>query len=123
MAFLLINGQELPSPKRGVNITVSTVVNAGRNAKGEVIGQRIGRDLYKIDGLEWPWLTASEWSKILSLLSGFFVNVTFNDPVTNERKTVQMYPGDRHATPYWIGENGKITHYKDCKVNLIDRGG
>lgn len=48
MAYLAINGYELPPPKRGVRPTVTTVVDAGRNANGSVVGQRVGRDQYKI---------------------------------------------------------------------------
>lgn len=121
-AYLLINGVEVPYPKRGVQPLVSTVVNAGRNANGVVVGQRIGRDLYKINQLVWPWLTAKEWSNILTLLSSFFVMVTFPDPVTMRRKTVRMYCGDRSAEPYWVDDNGSPTHYLNCKVNLIDTG-
>ncbi len=122
MAYLAINGYELPPCKRGVKVIVTTVVDAGRDANGAVVGQRVGRDQYKIDGLEWPWLTAAQWENILRILSNFFVYVTFNDPVTNSRKTVRMYPGDRSGEPYWVDANGKPTHYKDCKVNLIDVG-
>lgn len=122
MSYLKINGFELPPPKRGVRPVVTTVVNAGRNANGAVVGQRVGRDQYKIDGLEWSWLTAEQWSYILTLLDNFFVNVTFIDPVKNVEKTVKMYCGDRTAEPYWVDENGHPTHYKDCKVNLIDTG-
>ena len=122
MAYLAINGHELPPPKRGVHPIVTTVVNAGRNANGAMVGQRVGRDQYKIDGLEWPWLTAEEWGRILSLLDNFFVHVTFIDPVTNAPKTLKMYCGDRTAEPYWVDENGHPTYYKDCKVNLIDCG-
>ena len=122
MAYLAINGYELPPPKRGVRVTVTTVVNAGRNADGAVVGQRVGRDQYKVDGLEWSWLTAEQWETILSSLRNFFVYVTFNDPVTNRRKTIKMYPGDRTGEPYWVDENGTPTHYRNCKVNLIDTG-
>lgn len=122
MAYLAINGTELPSPKRGVTPTVSTVVDSARNANGVVVGQKIGRDQYKIDALEWPWLTAAQWGAILQLCSDFFVNVTFYDPVSNGLKTLKMYVGDRTAQPYWIDSNGAPTHYKDCKVNLIDVG-
>ena len=121
-SYLLINGVEVPYPKRGVQPLVSTVVNAGRNANGVVVGQRIGRDLYKINQLVWPWLTAKEWSNILTLLSSFFVMVTFPDPVTMQQKTVRMYCGDRSAEPYWVDDNGNPTHYLNCKVNLIDTG-
>ena len=122
MSYIAINGYELPSPKRGVTVVVTTVVDAGRNANGAVVGQRVGRDQYKIDGLEWPWLAAGEWEKILSILTNFFVNVTFVDPVTNTRKTLKMYCGDRTGEPYWLDDNGKPTHYRNCKVNLIDIG-
>lgn len=122
MSYLAINGYELPPPKRGVKIIVTTVVNAGRNANGSVVGQRVGRDQYKIDGLEWTWLTAIEWERILFSLRNFFVNVTFNDPVTNSRKTIKMYPGDRAGEPYWVDDSGSPTHYRNCKVNLIDTG-
>lgn len=122
MSYLRINGIELPPPKRGVKVTVSTVVNAGRNANGVVVGQKIGRDLYKIDELEWPWLTADQWHSILSAFSNFFVNVTIIDPATLEYRTVKMYPGDRSAEPYWLDEADVPTHYTNCRVNLIDTG-
>lgn len=122
MAYLAINGYELPPCKRGVTIVVSTVVDSGRDANGAVVGQRVGRDQYKIDNLEWAWLTAEEWKKILSILDNFYVRVTFNDPVTNGGKTVRMYCGNRTAEPYWVTADGKPTHYRNCKVNLIDTG-
>lgn len=122
MAYLRINGYDLPPPKRGVEPIVTTIIDAGRDANGTVIGQRIGRDQYKLNNLEWPWLTAGEWSLILSLLSHFFVYVTFPDPVTNNPITLKMYCGDRTAEPYYVDENGQPTHYRNCRVNLIDVG-
>mgnify|MGYP000298626074 CR=1 FL=1 len=57
MAYISVNGYDFPPPKRGAKPTVSTMVDAGRNANGMVVGQRVGRDQYKLDTLEWPWLT------------------------------------------------------------------
>ena len=122
MSFIAINGYELPPCKRGVSIVVTTVVNSGRNANGVVVGQKIGRDQYKIDGLEWSYLTAAQWEAILSAIKNFFFNVTFTDPVTNQLRTVKMYCGDRQAEPYWVDSSGSPTHYRNCKVNLIDTG-
>lgn len=122
MAYLEINGYELPPCKRGVSVVVTTVVDSGRDANGAVVGQRVGRDLYKIDGLEWSWLTAAQWEKILSIMNNFFFHVTFNDPVSGGRKTIEMYCGDRTGEPYYVDSSGTPTHYRDCKVNLIDTG-
>ena len=122
MSYLAINGYELPPPKRGVKPTIATIVDSARNANGTVVGQRVGRDQYKIDGLEWPWLSAEVWSQILTILDQFFVYVTLVDPVTNSRKTVKMYCGDRSAEPYWLDTDGNPTFYRNCKFNLIDTG-
>ena len=122
MAYLALNGYELPSPKRGVEPLVTTIVDAGRDANGVVVGQRIGRDQYKLNNLEWSWLDAETWSRILSILSGFFIYATFPDPVTNELITLKMYPGDRSAEPYYLDDSGKPTHYRNCRFNLIDTG-
>lgn len=122
MAYLAINGYELPPCKRGVSIVVTTIVDSGRNANGAVVGQRVGRDQYKIDGLEWSWLSAEQWQTLLELLSEFFFYVTFKDPVTNADKTIKMYCGDRTGEPYFVDDDGNPMFYRDCKCNLIDTG-
>ena len=50
-SFLNVNGYDFPPPRRGFSWTISTTVNAGRNANNAVIGDRVGRDLYKLDGI------------------------------------------------------------------------
>nr|DAL37301.1 MAG TPA_asm: hypothetical protein [Caudoviricetes sp.] len=121
--FIKIGNVALPPCKRGVNITVTTVVNNGRNTNGAVVGQKVGRDQYKIDNLEWAWLTAEQWESVLSVMKSFYFNVTFPDPVTGRMIKLKMYCGDRSAEPYWLDKNNtKPTHYTNCKVNLIDTG-
>lgn len=122
MSFVNVDGYDFPSPKRGVKITVVTMVNAGRNANATVVAQKIGRDQYKIDEQVFPWLDTETWSRMLSILDKFFVNVTFNDPVTNKPITIKMYPGDRSAEPYYVDGSGKPLFYTNCKVNLVDCG-
>lgn len=122
MATIKINGCPLPSPKRGMDIKVITVVDAGRNVNGEIVGQKIGRDQYKIDGLEWSWLTAEEWSDILNLMTDFYFPVTFCDPVSCHDITITMYCGDRSAKPYLLDANDNPRIFRECKVNLIDTG-
>ena len=85
MSYIAINGYELPPPKRGVRPIVTTVVDAGRNANGAVVGQRVGRDQYKIDGLEWPWLTAERTQQFLCLC--------------DIRRPRQQFPEDHQDVP------------------------
>lgn len=123
LAFIYVDGTEFPYPARGLDIIVTTPVNSARNTKAEVVGQRIGRDQYKINNLQWLMLSAEQWSFILKKFKkGFSVPVTFPDPVENGWITLVMYPGDRSAQPYWIDESGKPTRYRNCKVNIIDCG-
>ena len=126
MAYLAINGYELPPCKRGVSVIVTTVVDSGRDANGAVVGQRVGRDQYKIDGLEWAWLTAAQWERILSILSNFFVYVEFNDPVTNKRKTIRMYCGDRTGEPTGLQQTVRqrtIGIARSILSTLVSKGG
>ena len=112
-----------PAPKRGLTYIVSTNVDSGRNANGEVVGQVVGRDIYKLDQMEWSWLAAPIWEQMLSMFSEFFVTVTFWDTVNGKWTTLKMYPGDRSAEPYWLDpEDDHPTYYTNCKLNLIDCG-
>lgn len=121
-ATIYINEKPFPSPKRGLRFVVSTILSAARNANGEVIGQKIGRDQNKMDALVWPILDAQTWSEMLKEFDNFYVTVRFPDMVANKWRTLQMYPGDRSAEPYEVDDNGFPTKYINCKVNLIDCG-
>lgn len=122
MDFLIINNEKVPAPDIGANLIVSTNVDAGKNANGSFAGQRVGRDQYKIESLQWSVLEASEWSKILKLFSDFRVLVRFPDMVNNSFVTLAMYPGNRSAVPIEFSDEGLPTKYKQCKVNIIDCG-
>lgn len=122
MSFIKINGKQYPSPGLYPNMVVTTAVNAGRNANNKVVGQKIGRDNYKIDNLSWPYLDAATWSSMLKEFENFFVTVEFWDMVNNTWKTLTMYPGDRTADVYMTDKQGKPISYINCKVNLIDAG-
>lgn len=122
MAVITINEKEFPAPDIGANLIVATNVSDGKNADGEFVGQKVGRDQYKIDGLQWKFLDAETWSKILQEFSSFVVTAKIPDMVNNRFLTIRMYPGNRTATPVEFDRNGLPTKYKDCKVNLIDCG-
>lgn len=121
--FIKINGHQYPYPGRDLTFKVATIVDSARNTNGVVVGQRVGRDNAKIDSLEWKILDAITWSQILQEFENFYVTVEYPDMVTNNWKSVKMYPGDRSAKVWKIDPNtGLPSEYVECKVNLIDVG-
>ena len=122
-SFLQVNGVDFPTPHVGFQYIISTAVNAGRNADNQVIGQKVGRDVIKLDSMEWIWLPPDKWQQMLRAVEDFYVPVTFEDYRTGRPTTITMYPGDRTAKPYYADKNSHIvTRYESCKFNLIDTG-
>lgn len=72
--------------------------------------------------MEWVGLEAKVWQRMLKAVEPFYIPVTFEDYRTGKPITITMYPGDRNATPLWIGKNHIITKYENCAFNLIDAG-
>nr|DAM78970.1 MAG TPA: hypothetical protein [Caudoviricetes sp.] len=123
-SFLNVNGYDFPPPRRGFSWTISTTVNAGRNANNAVIGDRVGRDLYKLDNMEWVGLTPKQREMMLKAIEPFYVPVTFEDmKKPGHPITIIMYPGDRSGSPLFVD---KLTHMvlqdETLKFNLIDTG-
>lgn len=122
-SFLNVNGYDFPCPGVGFTYTITTTVNAGRNANNAVIGQRVGRDLYKFDNLQWVGLMPETWRMMLAAVEPFYVPVTFEDFRTGKPITIIMYPGDRTAKPLFADKKSHlVTKYENCKFNLIDAG-
>lgn len=121
--ILEINGTKVPCPKYGIELIKSVVVDSGRNANGEVVGQQIGRVLWKINNLEWIGLFPSEWNQIESALrrNGFFCKVKFMGD-DNKYHTITMYPSDLTISPLFYDEKTGYKRYESCKFNLIDCG-
>lgn len=122
MAVITINGKEFPSPDVGGSLVVSTNVSNGKNANGEFVGQKVGRDQYKFDSLQWKFLDAATWASMLQEFSKFVVTARIPDMVNNRFITIRMYPGNRTATPIVFDDSGLPVLYQDCKVNIIDCG-
>lgn len=121
--FIYINGVALPMPKVGFSYTITTTVDSGRNAKGQVTGNKVGRDQIKLNNLEWAHLDASTWAKALKEFQKFKCLVKYWDPVSLSWKTRYMYPGDRTFEVWKINKKtGQPTEYINCKCNLIDMG-
>lgn len=123
MAFLEVNGIELPCPSVGLQVILSDAVNSGRNASAEVIAEKVGKTNLKYNNLKWTWLTKDQWYTICSLFDNFFVMAKVWNPAKNDFETIKMYPGDRTAEIYWLEEDGVTPkNFKDCTVNIIDCG-
>lgn len=122
-AFLNVSGYDFPCPRVGFSYAISTTVDNARNANNAVIGQRVGRDLFKLDMMEWADLPVDVWQMMLRAVEPFFVPVTFEDYRTGQPITITMYPGDRVAKPLFVDKNThKVVRYENCKFNLIDAG-
>lgn len=118
--FLVVNGVKFPTPVRDFEIIRSQLVDSGRNANGAVVGQRIGRKLWKLNNLHWQGLDAGTWAAMQAALEPFFVEVEFTGD-DNVRHKVMMYPGDTTAKPYYLS-GVSYDMYENCKFSLIDCG-
>ena len=93
-----IDGWDVPTPSSYVGLT-STLVDAGRNTNGVVIGSVVREDVGKVE-LYWNYLTVQEWAAILQKFStalggSFYQKVTFFDQVRADWITREMYVSDR----------------------------
>lgn len=118
--FLIVNGVRFPPPAPGMQIIHSQNVDAGRNANGAVVGQLVGRKLWKINNLQWNGIDAKTWAEMKAALEPFFVPVTFTGD-DNKRHTIYMYPGDTTGEPLKL-DGIFYSMYTTCKFNLIDCG-
>ena len=118
--FLIVNGVEFPCPAPGMSITTSQTVDAGRNLNAAVVGQKVGRRLWKIENLQWNGLDAKTWAKMKKALEPFYVPVTFTGD-DNKRHTITMYPGDTKGEPLFL-DDIFYKNYRTCSFNLIDCG-
>lgn len=122
-SFLNVNGYDYPCPRYGFQYVLSTPVNAGRNVNAAFIGQRVNRDLYKFDSLQWVGLDPSVRRMILQSLEPFTVPVTFEDYRTGNPITITMYPGDRTGKPLFADElTHMVTKDEILAFNLVDCG-
>lgn len=121
--FIYINGVAFPYPDRDSGLQqVSTLVDSARTADGVMRGERIGRDMRKIE-LTWSVLTPETWSKMLQIFQNFTFSVRYIDMVANDWVTRKFYVGDRSAQPFMVDpETNRPKYYLQCKANIIDVG-
>lgn len=119
------DGIALPTPALDSgNITISTLVDGGRNQNGNFIGQVIGDDKLKIE-MTFNVLYPDEMMTLLRLFDrrygGAFVNrFKVFDPRINDYAYYNMYVGDRSGFPYMVDKaTGKPKFWRQVKANLI----
>ena len=119
-ALVSIGGFDFPEPST-YSATTSTIVDSARNVQGRVVGAVVRHDVAKIE-LSWRYLTAYQWSQILSLFSRSFYNdVTFLNQTTNSPSTRTMYVSDRSAG-LWRRDpqTGAVMGYTNCSLSLVE---
>lgn len=121
--FLIVEGVKFPPPDKGLAIGTSQAVDSGRNANYAFVGQKVGRRIWKIDGLQWSGLDAESWAEMKSALDPFTVLVTFTGD-DNKRHTIHMFPGDTNGKPLSVDQFNQLFYkeFEICKFNLIDCG-
>lgn len=119
-ALVSIGGFSFPEPST-YTATTSTIVDSGRNVQGRVVGAVVRHDVAKIE-LSWKYLTAYQWSQILSLFTSSFYNeVTFLNQVTNTYDTRTMYVSDRNAGMWRRDpQTGDVLGYTGASLSLIE---
>lgn len=119
-ALVSIGGFNFPEPS-AYTATTSTIVDSGRNVQGRVVGAVIRHDVAKIE-LSWKYLTAYQWSQILSLFTNSFYNeVTFLNQVTNQYTTRTMYVSDRNAGMWRRDpQTGDVLGYTGASLSLVE---
>ena len=119
------SGIAIPEPALdSAQVTISTLVNAGRNANGKFVGQVIGNDKLKVE-LNWSVLEPDQMEALLKIWDrsqgGKFVNnFRVYDPRRGAYRTMKMYVGDRSGRPLMVGTNGHPRYWADVQANLIE---
>lgn len=119
------DGIVLPTPAlESGKITISTLVDGGRNSEGNFIGSVIGDDKLKIE-CKFNVLDPNQMQRLLQIFDrsqgGHFVN-TFRvfDPRVNDFVYMDMYVGDRSGTPYMVSKKTmQPSFWRNVQANLI----
>ena len=111
-----INGVVIDTPK-GYEVMISDLDGeSNRNANGKLIRDRITVKRKLV--CEWPPLTQSEISKLLTAVSGVFFTCEFIDPQEGVM-TRTMYVGDR-TSPAHRFIDGEMK-WSGLKMNFIEQ--
>lgn len=117
-------GISLPCPMVGSGgVTISSLVDGGRNANGNFLGTIIGDDKLKYD-ISFASLTQSEFMQFLAIFDrkqggGYVQPFIVFDPRINDYVKMDMYIGDRSGRPLMLDGGVRPTRWMDATATLI----
>lgn len=119
-ALVTIGGYNLPEPSTYSGLT-STIVDAGRNVSGYVVGSVVRHDVAKVE-LSWRYLTVQQWATILSLFTDSYYNdVRFFNQSTGTYDVRTMYVSDRSAAMWRRDpDSGAVMGWTNCMLSLVE---
>ena len=107
------------------------LVKSTRNAKGQVVAQKVNRRLNKFENLYWPYMSRVSVNWLKKEIAKFECDLSYWDDELEQFITRKYYWGDFEATPCeWetVRIEGTDQYfkrpiwYKDVKCNLVDMG-
>ena len=75
-----------------------------------------------MDSLQWSYLTATQWGKILDEIEKFEGILKIWDARTGRFLEVKVYWGNSEDEPFEVSSTGEILTFRNCKCNIIDMG-
>lgn len=116
-------GVRMPWPDKGPFSNVR-MVDAARNALGEMVGRQVGRSLDKQE-LAWDTIKSRDWWKLNQWLDAghFTFYCRYFSHVLGHWQVRRFYLGDISCTPDCVDPvTGEPAFYRDATLSLIDCG-
>jgi hypothetical protein len=116
--MLKVNGVAIAAPSSFKVDILDLDGESNRNAKGELIRDRIGVKR-KLE-CAWSPLTMAEISPLLKAVRDVYFSVEYPDPMEGTIQTKTFYVGDRSAPALFTDKNGKML-WQGLTMNFIER--
>lgn len=124
LALVSVGDYDFPEPSSYSGNT-STLVNAGRNAEGYMVGSVIRASVAKVE-LSWKYLTIQQWADIQKCFDenrgGNFISlVRFFDQSAGGWSVAEMYVSDRKAGMWRRDpDTGAVLGWTNCSLSLVE---
>ena len=119
MSMLKINGVAIATPKSFKVNLYDLDGETYRNAKGDLIRDRIA--VKRTLECEWPPLSMTDISTLLQAVQDVFFEVEYPDPLIGAVTTRTFYVGDRTMPVYWKDPRTGEYLWAGLTMNFIER--